>query len=602
MTGAPAPSPVATLLRTSTTIAGAVLSAYRFAGANFLTALWKSSIVMFLAAGLTLFVFSERISIFKSVPIRIAFLAAFAWLAVIWHRQIQLNEDRLAPTPWAFGAYFLTLLLIEAPYLLLTLAGPRILGDYRPDWWLMSAIELILFCAVGLTLPALASGSWSSFWRALGTSFRIAPGLALALPFLIAPPLALLALAVSGAFLLGLGILGAIIGVFVVYIPFQVCLIAAFLSLVYRDLVSAENQRTSSEWLRRAVYPLAALAAIGGLAVFGLNATERQPSRGSPVISPGGDLVAFNYCETGDGCFIGIHVVASGESWLIEKPKRESWFRPVFSPDGEHIAFARRRGDWIADIAIIGRDGSPARALTEPASWTEPSSFSPDGRKLLFVRAGRTPATGGRTRNPTTRNDAYELDLDTGSERTLTDYDFYQMSHVAYFSYPDQIIFRGDGPRTPTSTSLDPEIRKRDRERYGRDSLYILNVAERPDYPEPMKLGNIVTSPSVSTDRSRIAYLRVSNDLDRLGGGSFNYDVFVRVDGVAQRLTHQRAHLRSAAISPDGSWVVYLKPRGSDNNPSRGMTELWRVDVETRIPTKLADVEPFLSVRPGARW
>lgn len=87
---------------------------------------------------------------------------------------------------------------------------------------------------------------------------------------------------------------------------------------------------------------------LGCAAVLVGRAKADEPSIGSATISPSNDLVAFNRCRMGEGCFLGIHVITTEATYLIEKPRGEDWFNPVFSPDGQQIAFSWGvKGAWL---------------------------------------------------------------------------------------------------------------------------------------------------------------------------------------------------------------------------------------------------------------
>ena len=62
---------------------------------------------------------------------------------------------------------------------------------------------------------------------------------------------------------------------------------------------------------------------------------------------------------------------------------------PVWSPDGQKIAFTSRRdasGLWGGSIYVMNADGSAQRRLTRGAGFVV--GWSRDGRKVAFVRAG----------------------------------------------------------------------------------------------------------------------------------------------------------------------------------------------------------------------
>jgi len=67
-------------------------------------------------------------------------------------------------------------------------------------------------------------------------------------------------------------------------------------------------------------------------------------------------------------------------------------------------------------------------------------TFSPDGRKIIFLRSGvlRERSMGGEM---VSHWDVYEVELATGKERQLTDYRFYAISRPYYLPNDKGIIF-----------------------------------------------------------------------------------------------------------------------------------------------------------------
>jgi Tol biopolymer transport system component len=111
--------------------------------------------------------------------------------------------------------------------------------------------------------------------------------------------------------------------------------------------------------------------------------------------SPDGSRIAF--ASHGFGLGERIYTVSAEGGSPQEVAGTQLGFAPVFSPDGGAIAFARRlfreRADgaeyWSTSIWLIDARGGEPRQLTP---WRDgliltPSSFSPDGTKLLAERA-----------------------------------------------------------------------------------------------------------------------------------------------------------------------------------------------------------------------
>lgn len=114
--------------------------------------------------------------------------------------------------------------------------------------------------------------------------------------------------------------------------------------------------------------------------------TENEANDEAPVWSPDGNRIAFHHSD-GDGkseIYVmnkdGTQITNLTESiyFLIEN-QHATW-----SPDGSHLAFqSRRNGNW--DIYTINSDGSNEQRLTDNEAFDRYPAWSPDGSRIAFV-------------------------------------------------------------------------------------------------------------------------------------------------------------------------------------------------------------------------
>ena len=127
----------------------------------------------------------------------------------------------------------------------------------------------------------------------------------------------------------------------------------------HRSLLGAhiEAGRRSSRTTRRGVVAVAAVILVGGLLV-------------TPAVGIGSRLLDL----------------------IQSPPGRPDVQSPVWSPDGQRIAFLSRR-DGNKELYVVSADGSGQRRLTRDARYPATPAWSPDGRKIAF-ESGRDGTTG----------------------------------------------------------------------------------------------------------------------------------------------------------------------------------------------------------------
>ena len=174
------------------------------------------------------------------------------------------------------------------------------------------------------------------------------------------------------------------------------------------------------------------MAALAGVAVFTVIERAAPSQSASPAsarvtlsAAAANSKIAFLRDPDGDGRFcdpIELWVMnpdGSGQTRLTSKAR---CFDPAWSPDARRIAFVRQRlgarlprgGHAVNhDIYVMNADGSGERRLTSGPVQSNSPAWSPDGRKIAYVRRS-APTLGVYTR------DIYVMNADGSGQRRLT--------------------------------------------------------------------------------------------------------------------------------------------------------------------------------------
>ena len=118
-----------------------------------------------------------------------------------------------------------------------------------------------------------------------------------------------------------------------------------------------------------------------------------NPGDCCPVWSPDGQQIAFSRRNSGEGLAIYVVSALGGtEHRLYREPANFPWNHPGYldwSPDAKFIAFSEREEDDAhASIALLSLADSTTRRLTTPPdqAYDYAPSFSPDGSTVTFIR------------------------------------------------------------------------------------------------------------------------------------------------------------------------------------------------------------------------
>lgn len=298
-------------------------------------------------------------------------------------------------------------------------------------------------------------------------------------------------------------------------------------------------------------------------------------------------LLSFDFCRN-QKCHPVLMDLHSGEISKIVPPDSDEWWSSGrFSPNDKRLAFVVKRFSENSRLSQLGLYDISTKMLkihTRSQSLKEFPSFSPDEKRLIFAQSNRERASG-HTRFSDW--DIFELDIETGQERQLTDYQFFSIGKPYYLSDGKNFIFSGEAPtraegKTGITTSEDLDKVQRARKDYERkyqdNTIFILGPFENPELRPAFTNGPLTNGPEISRDGKRIAYHGRSEHLNREAGdfstGGFTFDIFMLENGQHRRLTNLKHSLRDYTMSPDGSLIAYTSgPREG------GELQLWLLDI-----------------------
>ena len=237
------------------------------------------------------------------------------------------------------------------------------------------------------------------------------------------------------------------------------------------------------------------------------------------------------------------------------RPGVESY--PALSPDGSRLAFTWDGGTpdaptnlYILDLPAENRPLTTARLLTPLQADVACPTWSPDGRRLAFVRQGPRRAA------------IYTIASDGSAERKVRD-----TLPITLATTGCLAAFSPDGRSLAVTTSgigMQTHLIR----------LSLESGAEEALTPAPEGVHSGSANPVYSPDGLHLAFLRRDTRA--------SMDVYVasaspdgRTTGEPRQLTHDKLPMQGIAWAPDSKSIVYSATR-------QGVTSLWRVPIDGR--------------------
>lgn len=327
---------------------------------------------------------------------------------------------------------------------------------------------------------------------------------------------------------------------------------------------------------------------------------------GGIELSPDGETVYFaRGSQTGPQTDIYRMPVRGG---LPEKviDSTQGWIS--VSPDGGQISFVRCPYEDENYCSLYVADS--ATGANEKKLATRPkliriadNQISPDGKKVAFA--------AGQSRTASNEFGLYEVDIDTGTERPLTNERFFNIGYVAYL--PDQSSVLMTAMQRPDHTypiwqvTLSDGAAKKlttDSECYSRLTLdkqagLLLSTRVTPDFRLFVHSLGTPASPPVAIANATTASFTSDGKLLFSSLMSGNAEIWsANADGSDQRqLTNNSSGDAAPIASPDGKLIFYA----SDRN---GILQLWRMNIDGTEPKQLTSEDGGypLAVSPDGRW
>lgn len=247
----------------------------------------------------------------------------------------------------------------------------------------------------------------------------------------------------------------------------------------------------------------------------------------NPDLSTDDKELVFSYYHDGNAALYTA-ALADKKASLIAKPnEEESYIRPVYSPDGENIAFIKH---WEKGEKPYGElmtmdlsKQEKAEQRTEGDNLVTEAAFSPDGEYLYFLMAGVYKHYSPIASEQPHDFDIYRMDVETEEIKQITHKDAYDMSDLTVSTNGEKLMHQSN------------------------DSILFYSLEDESEKTltptgESAPKETILSSPALSPDGKRVTFSGVANKDDQ---GTYMYEGFqMDVDtGEAEQVTSFQEHV-----------------------------------------------------------
>lgn len=280
-----------------------------------------------------------------------------------------------------------------------------------------------------------------------------------------------------------------------------------------------------------------------------------------PDISPDNKTLLFDYGSP-FWMKIATYNMSTGTIHAFSDVKTKVNVAPSFSHDGKKIVFlGAMEREYARNIYTMNADGSGLRQITkypemQREDFINAPSFSSDGKRIIFLRSHRKRERAYPLRGEMHSDwDVYEVDIEIGAERRLTNYNFYQAFWPYYMADGKRFIFSGEGPYNPTSKG--PKDFMEYEEKYQKNFIFIMD-GKNNDLKAAFVNGHHSYRPSVSNNDT-ILFISSTTEMNGDKTGRDTQDLFLYKKGRITRLTRLNSYIELARISRDGECIIFTK-------------------------------------------